>query len=348
MSSDNNKTSEGGTGLTTLSNLGNTCFINAGLQCLTHDKTFNNFLNGGSFEQHLNKKVEGLIFLEYDKLRKLMWSDNCTVSPGGFISSVHKVAKLKDRTIFTGHAQNDLTEFLNFMIDCFHIAISREVDMEITGKVCNDTDKIAQSCYNMLKNMYTKEYSEILKCFYGTHVSTICDVDDNVLTITPEPFLMLDLALPEKTDKIISLMDCIDEYTKCEMLTGDNAYEVVNGSEKITAKKQITFWKFPETLIITLKRFSNGIEKDNTLVTFPLDILDLTPYTIGYNNVDYKYELFGICNHFGGILGGHYTSYVKNSDDHWYEFNDESINKINDEEGLISPSAYCFFYRKKI
>ena len=25
----------------------------------------------------------------------------------------------------------------------------------------------------------------------------------------------------------------------------------------------------------------------------------------------YKYDLYGICNHSGGVAGGHYTSFVK-------------------------------------
>jgi ubiquitin carboxyl-terminal hydrolase 8 len=336
-----------GTGLTALANLGNTCFINSTIQCLVHDETFNKFLNKGTFKGHLTKKSETLIFLEYDKLRKLMWSDDCTISPGGFISSVQKVAQIKDRSIFTGYAQNDLTEFLIFMIDCFNTAISREVDMEITGNITTDTDAIAKKCYNMLKDMYTKEYSEILEYFYGIHVSTITDVSDKVLTIRPEPFLMLDLALPEKSNNPITLIDCLEEYTKGEILEGDNSYELEN-NEKITAKKQIKFWKFPETLIITLKRFSNGIQKNEEFVKFPLNDLDLSSYTIGYNKKDNNYELFGVCNHYGGILGGHYTADVKNRDGCWYNFNDDKINKITNEDDLISKNAYCFFYRKKI
>jgi len=340
----------GGTGITSLANLGNTCFINSTLQCLIHDKRFNAFLNRGNFKKHLNKKPETLIFLEYNKLRELMWSDDCTISPGGFISSVQKVAQIKDRMLFTGYAQNDLTEFLIFMVDCFNVAISREVDMEITGEASNDTDVIAKSCYTMLKTMYSKEYSEMLEHFYGIHVSTIKDECDNILTSTPEPFLPLDLALPEDekdTDKEITLSVCLDEYTKCEILDGDNKYELEN-KQKITAKKQIKFWKFPKTLIITLKRFSNGIQKNNRFVKFPLVDLDLSPYIIGYNKEDYKYDLFGVCNHIGGILGGHYTADIKNADGDWYNFNDEIITKITNEKELITKNAYCFFYRKKI
>ena len=54
-----------------------------------------------------------------------MWSENCIMFSAGFISAIQKVARVKDRDIFTGYAQNDLTEFLNFIFDCFHESIKR-------------------------------------------------------------------------------------------------------------------------------------------------------------------------------------------------------------------------------
>ena len=53
-----------------------------------------------------------------------------------------------------------------------------------------------------------------------------------------------------------------------------------------------------------------------------------------------------ICNHSGGSLGGHYTSFVKNANGKWYEFNDTSVREVESEK-IISHQSYCFFYRKK-
>ena len=61
----------------------------------------------------------------------------------------------------------------------------------------------------------------------------------------------------------------------------------------------------------------------------------------------FKYELFGVCNHSGGVLGGHYTCYVKNANGKWYHYNDTSVAEIGIIESIISPKAYCLFYRKK-
>ena len=117
-----------------------------------------------------------------------MWSDNCTIAPWGFFKSVQKVAVLKERDLFSGYAQNDVQEFLLFLIESFHNSIAREVEMEIKGKIMNNTDKLAKICYQMMKNMYKKEYSEILDMFYGIHMSVISVKTNENLSINPEPF----------------------------------------------------------------------------------------------------------------------------------------------------------------
>ena len=337
-------------GLTGLSNLGNTCFMNSTLQCLSHTYCLNTFLKSGEYKKRVNKKPESLILLEWDKLRELMWSENCVISPGGFLSSVQKVAKIKDQPLFTGFAQNDLAEFLIFIINCFHTSISRDVDMQITGQTITDTDKLAKNCFEMMKNMYCKEYSEFLKIFYGIHVSKLETITGEYLTSTPEPFLLLDLPLPDKTqesNESCTLGDCLEMYTKEELLDGENKYKIEKTGEWVDAKKQILFWSLPDILIITIKRFSNSLKKNEALVDFPLVNLDLSKYVIGYDSEDYVYNLYGVCNHMGGISGGHYTACVKNANEKWYHYNDQDITPIEKEDTVVSPFAYCLFYCKK-
>ena len=71
----------------------------------------------------------------------------------------------------------------------------------------------------------------------------------------------------------------------------------------------------------------------------PLTNVDLR--NIKYNSNEYIYDLFGICNHMGSVYSGHYTAYVKNANNSWYEFNDQIITKIDNKKG--TNNAYCFF-----
>jgi ubiquitin carboxyl-terminal hydrolase 8 len=79
------------------------------------------------------------------------------------------------------------------------------------------------------------------------------------------------------------------------------------------------------------------------LVACPLTGLDLSKYVEGYDSAKYVYDLYGVSNHMGGPMGGHYTSYVK-TEKEWVHFNDESLSKIG-PESVITPMAYCLFYK---
>jgi ubiquitin C-terminal hydrolase len=318
------------------------------MQIISHTYELNNFLNDENYKKKLKNIVDSVLIVEWDNLRKIMWSDNCVISPGKFIKTIQKISGIKEKDIFTGYSQNDLPEFLLFIVDCFHNSLSREIKMTITGTPENSTDQVAIKCFEMIKNMYSKEYSEIWNLFYGIHVSEITDLETGKqLNVTPEPYLMIDLPIPSD-NKMPSLIDCFDLYVEGEVLDGDNAWFNEETNQKTSIRKRIQFWSFPDILIIDFKRFNNRFQKNQILVTFPLDNLDLSKYVIGYKKECYKYELYGVCNHSGSVMGGHYTSFVKNANGNWYHFNDQEVSSVVTPDNVITPKAYCLFYRKKI
>jgi ubiquitin C-terminal hydrolase len=279
-------------GLSGLANIGNTCYLNSCMQVLSHCYELNDFLLKGDYKKRLNRLPDSVILIEWDKLRELLWSSNCTVAPYGFVKSIQKVAELKHRDIFTGHDQNDVQEFLLFIIDCFHNALSREVEMMINGQTQNDTDQMATVCYTMMKNMYKKEYSEMLGIFYGIHVSEIISsTTSESLSACPEPFSVLSLSIPNNSasasstsasstsvsstsvsstsvsstntnnNNSISLFDCFDLYCEAESLHGENAWYNDKTKQKEEALRKICFWSLPEVMIIDLKRWHGHSKK---------------------------------------------------------------------------------------
>ena len=287
------------------------------------------------------------MLIEWDNLRILMWTENCIVAPNKFLKTIQKLAQIKQIDIFTGFAQNDLPEFLLFVVDCFHTGLAREVTMNVSGTIENETDKIAVQCFDMIKKMYANEYSEVWNIFYGIHVSQIISLETGeVLSGSPEPYFMINLSIPEE-NKSPSLLDCFDLYVSGETLEGENAWYNETTKMKQAVKKQISYWSLPTVLVIDIKRFNAQNRKNQILVTFPLENFDMSKYVIGYKKNEYVYDLYGICNHSGGVHGGHYTAYVKNANGKWYHFNDTLVTEVTNLQELISPKAYCFFYRKK-
>lgn len=333
-------------GLSGLQNLGNTCFLNSAMQCFSHTHELNQLLDSTDIVQKINNKTESVLLKEWNELRKLLWSKNCIITPGGFVYNIQQVAIKLDNDNFAGWAQNDLPEFIYFMMNGFHTALAREVDIHISGNTQNSRDRLAKIAYTMIKDMYTKEYSEMIPVFFGVQFSTIRSLDGTIeKSIKAEPYFMLDLPIPNTPSP--SLLDCIHHYIEDERMCGENAWYNDKTKQKEDVLKTLQFWSLPTILIMNLKRFNKiNFRKNNCYVDIPLSPIDLSKYVIGYQKDSYVYELYGICNHSGNVMGGHYTANVKTNNG-WYHFNDRNVTKIADESKIISPMAYCLFFRKK-
>lgn len=333
-----------------LCNLGNTCFLNASVQILNHTYELVEFIQTDKIRQISSTKniPDTTIMNTWSELSTMMWGceeEPCAISPKKFVYEVHQVARIKGRELFTGWGQNDMTEFLLFIVECIHNSICRSIDVVIRGNPSHKKDESAIKCYDMLKTVYSKEYSEVMELFYGIYMSEISSTDKlNIYSSKPEHFFMLDIPIPFISK--VELSDCFDMFVASEPMYGDNAWFNEKTGKKENVQKNITFWSFPKILVIVLKRFSpDGTMKRNTMVHFPLDNLDLRKYVNGYSPEQYVYQLYGVCNHVGNVMGGHYTAFVRNRENRWLHYNDDSVREIN-EEDVVSPKAYCLFYRR--
>ena len=350
-------------GLSGLANMGNTCYVNACLQILSHTYEFNEFLskNGGEYKTRLNHKVDSVLLHEWDKLRTMMWSGNCIISPGGFVSAMQKIARIKHMDLFSGFQQNDVAEFLMFLMDCFHTALAREVEMKVRGVARNATDCAAKACYEMMADMYKKQYSEVLNIFYGVQVSLIeapNSPTEQALSTKPEPFCILNLSFPSHANananafRAVSLFDCLDHHCVPEVLSGDNAWFNEATGKKQDVHKRLSFWSLPNVLIIVLKRFEMNARGHVRKIQVPVDVpcnrADFSKYVHGYNPKSYVYDLFGVCNHHGGSpMGGHYTATIRNANNRWYACNDTLVKEVPlTDNSIVSNLPYCLFYRK--
>lgn len=129
----------------------------------------------------------------------------------------------------------------------------------------------------------------------------------------------------------VTLDQCLDEFSREETLSQDDAWYCPRCKEHRQARKKFELWSTPDILVIHLKRFMTQSRfsraKLGTKVEFPVEELDLSSWVTGpAGDKALVYDLIGVDNHMGSMAGGHYTAYAKNFiTDDWCSFNGMSI-----------------------
>jgi ubiquitin C-terminal hydrolase len=326
-------------GLCGLQNLGNTCFMNSAIQCLSHTEQFVSLFMSNTYKEDLKQNsIEVDLILAWNELIRYIWYKNSLISPRKFLIISQQLAINKNILQFAGFSQNDSVEYLLFLLDSIHLGLSYKTTMNIIGTPKNERDKHALKAYDSWIKFFSNEYSEIIKLFYGQFITKIDVLNDDMsikeTNFLYEPFNCLILDIPRFEDRTTTIYDCLNMYCNIEDI-------IISNNNR---KKKTQFWKLPQNLIISFKRFNINREKMEDEVIFPIDELDLSKYVNGYNPSSYKYELYAVIHHTGNTNGGHYFSSIRNANNKWYIMNDTQIMEC-DKDFLIKYS-YCLFYRK--
>jgi len=112
-------------GIVGLRNLGNTCFMNSTLQCMTQTPWLTDFFKADEHVSQLNRDnplgKNGKIAEEYGDLIKKIWSNKYTVvAPSAF---KHVIGEFAPQ--FSGYQQQDSQELLSFLVDGLHEDLNR-------------------------------------------------------------------------------------------------------------------------------------------------------------------------------------------------------------------------------
>lgn len=355
---DDGRRKTSGPGMIGLENLGNTCFMNAGLQCLCHIEPFAAYFLEGNYKAEINRDnpmgSKGELATAFAELSKSLWRPDAkrAFDPTEFHEAVSQCAP----HLFEYGDQQDVQEFLAFCLDGLHEDLNlvttrglytEEMEKEDARKCEGKSEEFAAALSWM--RYLERGKSFLVDLFQGQLRSslacTLCDKN----AARFEPFLYLSVPVEKG---MVSVTDAIEKYLKEELLTDDERWLCPRCNCKVDAKKKIEVWKLPPVLVLHLKRFefdakSMEFKKIRATLKAPFT-LDLSSYVSSPQRESATYDVVAVANHHGSFDGGHYTSYCQangESGEHcqWYHFDDGAVRPMKEDAEVVTKDAYVIF-----
>ncbi|KAK2820796.1 hypothetical protein Q5P01_023755 [Channa striata] len=298
-----------------LQNMGNTCFLNSALQCLTYTPPFANYMLTREHSKTCHEPGFCMMCTMQNHIIQVFANSGNVIKPIGVLNELKRIAKH-----FRYGSQEDAHEFLRYTVDAMQ-------------KSCLPGTKLDRQ---------TQATTFIHQVFGGYLRSRVKCLNCKGVSDTFDPFL--DITLEIKTAP--SVTKALEQFVKPEQLDGENAYKCTKCKKMVTASKRFTIHRSSNVLTLSLKRFANfsggKITKD---VKYP-EYLDLRPFMSQTQGEPQVYGLYAVLVHSGfSCHAGHYFCYIKASNGQWYQMNDSSVS-VSDIRSVLNQQAYVLFYIK--
>ncbi|GFQ88162.1 ubiquitin carboxyl-terminal hydrolase 36 [Trichonephila clavata] len=306
-----------------LNNLGNTCFMNTVIQCLTYCPPLANYLLHDN-DHSLKCTVTGfcMMCVLQKHIKRAIGKTGDVIKPVDVYQRLKLIAKH-----FQFGRQEDAHEFLRYVID-----------------------NLWKSCLSQNNNCSkldpaSKETTVINRIFGGYHRSQVVCLRCKEKSNTFDHFM--DFILDIKQN-VLSLEKALEKFTQPEILEQENSYKCPKCKMKVTAQKKFTVYRAPNVATFQLKRFDYNRSfggKITKQITYP-EKLNLRPFMSDPKGDPVWYRLNAVLVHSGpSCNSGHYYCYVKNSNGFWYIMDDQRVHQVSLTQ-VLNQGAYVLFYIK--
>ncbi|XP_054713853.1 ubiquitin carboxyl-terminal hydrolase 8-like [Uloborus diversus] len=323
--------------VTGLKNLGNTCFMNSIIQCLSNTTPLAEYINSGMYvndiNRHCSQGTNGELAEEFAVVIKSLWMGQYKFfSPKDFKNTVSRCL-----SVCIGNEQQDSHEFLVVLMEKLHADLNKKY-MRSSPKL--EASTVDENTFWQHHKSYN--CSKISDVFEGLLKSTLTCLSCRKTSDSFEVFSCL--SLPIMTSRC-TLKDCVQHFLKSEKISGEAAWDCPRCKQKKEAEKRLRICRLPEILVIQLKRFSyDGLWRKKLQTAVDFDFTFDVPCEENSEERFRSYSLYGVVNHYGTLEGGHYIAYCKTVSRKWYKYDDHEVSEINALD-VKTPAAYLLFYQ---
>ncbi|KAF1540537.1 Ubiquitin carboxyl-terminal hydrolase 42, partial [Eudyptula albosignata] len=265
-----------------LHNLGNTCFLNSVLQCLTYTPPLANYLLSWEHSQSCHQQGFCMMCIMEAHVNKVLHSSASAIQPWTVVNVLTRIGEH-----FQLGMQEDAHEFLHYTVDAMQRAcLSGSSDLDISSQATTIVHQI----------------------FGGFLRSRVTCLSCRAVSDSYEAFL--DVPLDVKTAS--SVTAALEDFVKPEQLDGENCFKCSKCDKMVATTKRFTIHHMPKVLTVYLKRFEDFTgRKISKVVEYP-EYLDLWPYKSQTAGEPLLYALYAVLVHSGGSChAGHYFCYTK-------------------------------------
>lgn len=347
-----------------LRNMGNSCFMNAGLQCLSHIEPIIAYFLTGKYKEEMNMGnpfgTKGRLVEAFARLQEVLWQENSkTQSP----KQLHRAMSDFAPYLFEGHEQQDAQEFVAMLLDGLHEDLNL-IKERARSNETNKKDELEEALEMIrLEQENGEEYMAAMAWFHHllAHKSFFVDIFQGQLRsqltcigcgLTSkkyDPFLHM--SLPVESE-MTTLEEALRQFLMEETLSGSEQWGCPRCKRRVNAKKKIDIWKLPPVLVVHLKRFeynqrTQRFRKIQADLRAPLT-MDLTEFVTTPQREPLVYDVICVANHHGPFGYGHYTATCRHPvDGRFYHFNDDNVQDLVDDRDVLSSKSYVLFLMRQ-